>query len=133
MSRGFAPLNNPPGRMHTAGVRVTYRDIFRHVSPWFRLHCHLLSLRPPAAAAVEDAASVAERTRSRRATSNPPFATHGESAYDYAPIAELQLLLNLPSSAEIPSSLRTATLLPSDSSDDDGTAAFPATPSVGGY
>ena len=49
-----------PGRVHTA--------VCRHVSPRFRLHPHLLSSRPPAAAADETAAAVAECTQSRRAT-----------------------------------------------------------------
>ena len=69
MPRGFAPPTNPPGRMHTAGGRATYREVCRHVSPRFRLYQHLLSPRPPAAAAVEaDAAAVAECTQPRRAT-----------------------------------------------------------------
>ena len=43
MPRGFASPNNPPGRVHTAGGRATYREICRHVSPRFRLHPLLLS------------------------------------------------------------------------------------------
>ena len=61
--RGFAQPSNPPGRVHTAGDRATYREMCRHVSPRFRLHPHLLSPRPPAAAAVEAAAAVAVRLK----------------------------------------------------------------------
>ena len=50
----------------------------------------------------------------------------------YTPIAGLQLLLYFPPSAGIPPSLRPATPSPSESSDDGGTAALLATPSVGG-
>ena len=66
MPRGFAPPDNPPGRVHTAGGRAAYREVCRHVSPRFRLLPHLISPRLAAAAAV--AAAVAECTRPRRAT-----------------------------------------------------------------
>ena len=63
MPRGFALPNNAPGRVHTAGGRAAYREMCRHVSPRFRLPPHLLSPRPPAAAAVVAAAvAVAEGT-----------------------------------------------------------------------
>ena len=65
--RDFAPLNNPPGRVHTAGGRAVSRKICSHISPRFRSLPLLLSPQPPAAAAV-DAAAVAECTRPRRAT-----------------------------------------------------------------
>ena len=57
---------NPPGRVHTAGVRLLPKcaDVF----PSFPIPPHLLSPRPSAAAAFDDAAAVAECTRPRRAT-----------------------------------------------------------------
>ena len=67
-AKWLCPTKQTPGRVHTAGGRATYREMCRHVSPRFRLHPHLLSPRPPAAAAVEAAAAVAECTQSRRAT-----------------------------------------------------------------
>ena len=66
--RDFAPSNNPPGRVHTAGGRAASREMCRHVSPRFRSPPHLLSPRTPAAAVVDAAAAVAECTRPRRAT-----------------------------------------------------------------
>ena len=68
MPRGFAPRNNLPGRVHTAGGCATFREMCRHVSPRFLLHPRRLSPRPPAAAAVDAAAAAAECTRPRRAT-----------------------------------------------------------------
>ena len=67
MPRDFAPPNNPPGRVHTADGAAS-REMRRHISPRFRLPPHLVSPRPPAAAAVGAAAVVAEFTRPRRAT-----------------------------------------------------------------
>ena len=64
----LCPTKQTPGTVHTAGGRVTYHEMCRHVFPRFRLHPHLLSPRPPAAAAVEPAAAVAECTQPRRAT-----------------------------------------------------------------
>ena len=68
MPRDFALPNNPPGRVHTAGGRAAYREICIHVSPRFQFLPHLLSPRLAAAAAVADAAAVAECTLPRRAT-----------------------------------------------------------------
>ena len=132
MPRGFAPPNNPPGRVHTAGGRAAYREICRHVSTRFRLPPRLLSPRLAAAAAVPAAAAAAKCARPGRATSNPPSATHSEGTHDYTPIAGLQLVLYFPSSAGIPPSLRAGTPSPSERSDDGGIAVQRAAPSVGG-
>ena len=136
MQRDFAPPNNPPGRVHTAGGGPASREMYRHVSPRFRLPPHLLVclfldllLQLPLMLLLV----VTECTRPRRMTLNPPSATHGEGAHDYTPIAGLQLLLYFPASAGIPPSLRAATPSPSESSDDGGTAALPAAPPVGGH
>ena len=59
----LCPTEQTPGKVHTAAGHATYREMCRHVSPRFRLHPHLLSPRPPAAAAVEAAAAVAVRLK----------------------------------------------------------------------
>ena len=67
MPLDFAPPNNPPGSVHTAGGRAASREMRRHVSPRCRFPPRLLS--PRLAAADADAvAAVAEYTRPRRAT-----------------------------------------------------------------
>ena len=113
MQRDFAPPNNPPGRVHTAGGGPASREMYRHVSPRFRLPPHLLVclfldllLQLPLMLLLV----VTECTRPRRMTLNPPSATHGEGAHDYTPIAGLQLLLYFPASAWIPLSQRVATV-----------------------
>ena len=62
------PTKQTPGRVRTAGCRATYREMYRHAFPRFRLPAHLLTPRPPAAAAVDAAAAVVECTQPRRAT-----------------------------------------------------------------
>ena len=62
------PTKQTPGRVRTAGGRATYREMYRHAFPRFRLPAHLLTPRPPAAAAVDAAAAVVECTQPRRAT-----------------------------------------------------------------
>ena len=64
----LCPTKQTPGRVHTAGGRATYREMYRHAFPRFRLPAHLLTPRPPAAAAVDAAAAVVECTQPRRAT-----------------------------------------------------------------
>ena len=67
MLRDFTLPNKPQvGCTRLAAVRLIAKcaDMFPLVSDY----THLLSPRPPAAAAVEAAAAVAECTRSRRAT-----------------------------------------------------------------
>ena len=113
--------------------RSAYHEMCGHVSLRFRLLPYLLSPRLAAAAAVVGAADVVECTRRRRATKNSPRVAHGEGVHDYNPMAGLRLLLYFPGSARIPSSLRAATRSPPESSDDGGTEALPAAPSVGGH
>ena len=60
----LCPNKQTPGRVRTAGGRATYREMCRHAFPRFRLPAHLLTPRPPAAAA----AAVVECTHPRRAT-----------------------------------------------------------------
>ena len=77
------PTKQTPGRVRTAGGRATYREMYRHAFHRFRLPAHLLTPRPPAAAAVDAAAAaVVECTQPRRATERPPSATYGEGAHD---------------------------------------------------
>ena len=67
--RDYAPPNNLPGRVHTAGGRAASPEIWRHASPRFQLPPNMFPPRPPAAASVDvAAAAVAECTRPRRAT-----------------------------------------------------------------
>ena len=42
MPRGFAPLHNRPGRVHTTGGRASSGEMCGYVSPRFRLPTHLL-------------------------------------------------------------------------------------------